>query len=177
MIDHYEKVNLRREAMLREWSEKEQVILKQIAALKQSALDVRGEADKLARNHHIQKSNDAKAAAAKLEDDARRLTNVGLARLRAESNSIRMNLHPELAQPLHVANLRQQNAQADHTRKLCDDLTAAKGALYENLVKLSTKETLRLAQAVVDAETAADVEHESTALAILAAHGYSKVAA
>jgi hypothetical protein len=96
-IDHFARVNERREAMLREWSDKEQALLKKIAGLKQEALDLRGDADKLARSHHIQKSNEARGAATQAEETVRKLTNIDLVRLRAEQNTIRMNQHPELA--------------------------------------------------------------------------------
>jgi hypothetical protein len=169
--DPFARVEQRRLEMIQESTDKERALIKRIVDTRQKALNLRGDADKLARNHHLQNANDTKAAAELLEDEARRLENVDLRQHRIEAANIRMNQHPELSSLLRVAELRSRSAQEDQKRAACNALTAAKSALYEHLAKLATPETLRLATAVVDAETAANVEASEAAQTLLALLG------
>jgi hypothetical protein len=159
-VDHFERVNLRREALIREASDNESALLMQIADKRQQVRVLLAEADKLARAHHTQRANDTKAAAATLEEDIRRLTNVDLPRLRIEAENIRQYRTPELAAQMNAANNRQRTTQTDRSQKLCNDLTTAKCALIGHLVSLATTETLRLAEAVGAAEIAAAVDSD-----------------
>jgi hypothetical protein len=77
-----------------------------------------------------------------------------LPRLKMEREAIRTFRTLELSRMLQGANRAAENAKLDHTRKLLDDLTEARGALGEHLRKLATEETFRLAQAVADAALA-----------------------
>jgi hypothetical protein len=149
-IDHDAKVYGRMHELLRESEEKEREILAKIADLKQRAFVLRG--DPLDMNQHP--TVEANAEAARMEREVVRLANVDLVLLRSERPTIRQLRTPELSRMLRAANAAIENAKADHTRKLLDDLTEARGALGENLRKLATEETFRLAQAVADAALA-----------------------
>lgn len=162
IVDPFAKVHARRDEKIAASAEKERELLERIAATKQQALDLRGDADKLARSHHTQRANDLRAHAEQLETEARKLTSVDLPRLRIEAENIRQLRDPELSALNTAANLRSRSTQEDQKRAACNALTEAKSALYEHLARLATGETLRLAHAVAAAELAADVEHEDS---------------
>jgi hypothetical protein len=162
----YAKVNARRDELLTLNAEKTRVVTKRIADLRGQVLTVRADADKFARAYHLQKANELRADAANIDAIIRTLTTVELPKLQIEAENIRQNRHPELAALMTAANIRQQNAATDHRQQLFDAITSAKGALYDHLGKLGTAETLRLAQAVFDAERAADCEPSEAARAL-----------
>jgi hypothetical protein len=164
--DPYARVEQRRLELISASSEKEQALLKRIAAARQQALDHRGEADKYARNHHLQKANDLKAAAELLEDEARRLTNVELPRLRIEAAQIRQNQHPELSGLMRVAEIRSRSSQEDQARTLQNALDAARAAFESHLVEIATSETIKLAWDLGSAATHANVDCGSLVAAI-----------
>ena len=151
-IDPTEKAYCRMHELLRESEEQEKAIIRKIADLKQHAYGLRAKANPLDGNHH--RTNEANAEAAQSEREAVRLATVDLPRLRMEREAIRQFRTLELSRMMLAANAAAENAKADHKRKLLDDLTEARGALDENLRKLATAETFRLAQAVADAALA-----------------------
>jgi hypothetical protein len=151
-IDHDARVYGRMHELLRESAEKEQTILKKIDDLKQRAYGLRAVADPLDHNH--ERYNAANAEAARLDAEAIRLTTVDWPRLKMEREAIRTFRTLELSRMMLAANRAAENAKLDHTRKLLDDLTEARGALGEHLRELATEETFRLAQAVADAALA-----------------------
>jgi hypothetical protein len=88
------------------------------------------------------------------QNHGRDLKVADLPRLRSDREMIRQLRTPELSRMMMAANAAQENAKADHKRKLFDNLTEARGAFDENLRKLATEETFRLAQVVADAALA-----------------------
>jgi hypothetical protein len=138
--------------LLRESEEQEQKLLTKISDLKQRVYRIRAKADPNDHNH--ERHNAANAEAARLDAEVIRLTTVDLPRLKMEREAIRTFRTLELSRMMNAANRAAENAKLDHTRKLLDNLTEARGALGENLRKLATEETFRLAQAVADAALA-----------------------
>jgi hypothetical protein len=151
-INHTERVYGRMHQLLRESEEQERTLLDKIAGLKQRVYGIRAVADPNDRNH--ERYNEANAEAARLDAEVIRLTIVDLPRLKMEREAIRTFRTLELSRMMQAANRAAENAKLDHTRKLLDDLTEARGALGENLRKLATEETFRLAEAVADAALA-----------------------
>jgi hypothetical protein len=184
MTNEIEKCYGRMHELLRESTEQEQTILKAIADLKQRALGLRAALDPNDRNHD--RYNKANAEAVKLESEAIRLTTMDLSRLRADREPIRQFKTLELSRMMLAANQAAEKAKADHKRSFLDALTEARGALDENLRKLATEETFRLAQAVADAALAMGMDEnlgasieliDSSVPALLLEHDSRKAAA
>jgi hypothetical protein len=109
-----------------------------------------------------------------------------LSRLRADREPIRQFKTLELSRMMLAANQAAEKAKADHKRSFLDALTEARGALDENLRKLATEETFRLAQAVADAALAMGMDEnlgasieliDSSVPALLLEHDSRKAAA
>jgi hypothetical protein len=151
-IDPTEKAYGRMHELLRESEEQERVILTKISNLKQRVYNLRALADPNDRNP--ERYNAAMAEAHKLDAEVICLTTVDLPRLRMEREPIRTFRTLELSRMMLAANHAAEKAKADHKRSFLDNLTDARSALDENLNKLATAETFRLAQAVADAALA-----------------------
>jgi hypothetical protein len=167
--DPFAHVEARRLEMINAASEQERALLQRIADAKQRALDLRGDADKLARNFNQKQAGALRTEAATLEDTARTLTAVNLRNLKIEQENIRQNRHPALAALMTSANLKARSSQADQQRNAQNALVSARAAFSAHLVKIATRETLSLAQDVAAAAAAANVEIDSLVLAMLPA--------
>jgi hypothetical protein len=149
-IDHFEKVNARRDEMLSALGVKEQALTGEIATLQERARELRAQADHLLQdggneNHRLE--------AAGLEDRARRLTR-DLERVRADMTNVRTFQAPALTGMWQTAN-------ANYMKELRDREALPRQILSAHVAKLITSETRQLAQAVVDAEAAANITPDS----------------
>lgn len=72
----------RRVELINESAEKERALLKRISDSNQRVLELRADADKLARSFHQRQADSLRAEASTLEDMARTLKNVDLPKLR-----------------------------------------------------------------------------------------------
>jgi hypothetical protein len=166
-FDPYAERETRRVELINESAEKERALRQRISDSKDRVLELRADADKLARGFQQNKADILRTEAAQLEDIARTLTNVDLPKLRVEAESIRMGRHPELVRLAFVAEGRIRSHSEDQKRAALNALVAAKGGFYEHLARLATDETLRLAQAVAAAEHAVGVEHGEAPQALI----------
>ncbi len=140
-IDHFAKVNARRDEMLIALGVKERALTDEMVTLEERARGLRAKADHLLQdggneNHRLE--------AAGLEDRARRLAR-GLEGVRADMASVRAFQSPSLMALWQFAN-------ANHMKDLRDREALPRQTLASHVAKLITSETRQLAQAVVDAE-------------------------
>jgi hypothetical protein len=162
IVDPYAAVESRRIEMINDAAEEERALQKRISDSSQRVLDLRADADKLARGFQQKRADVLRTEATHLEDIAKTLRTVDLPKLRRAAEDIRMSRHPELTRLAFVAEGRIRSNQEDQKRAALNALIAAKDAFYEHLARLAPDETLGLAQAVAAAELAAGVEHEDS---------------
>jgi hypothetical protein len=149
-IDHFAKVNAKRDEMLIALGVKERALTDEIATLQERARELRAKADHLLQdggneNHRLD--------AAGLEDRARRLAR-GLEGVRKDMDSVRFFQSPSLMALWQLAN-------ANHMKDRHDLETLPARTLSAHVAKLITGETRQLVQAVVDAEAAAGTNPNS----------------
>jgi len=140
-IDHFAKVNAKRDEALIALGVKERALTDEIATLQERAWRLRVKADQLLQdggneNHRLQ--------AAGLEAHARRLI-ADLERLRKEKDSIRSFQGPALGAMWQLAN-------ANYMKEIHDRESLPRRTLAAHVARLITSETRELAQAVIDAE-------------------------
>jgi hypothetical protein len=166
IADPFAHVEARRLELIHAASEKEQALKARIAAAKQRALDLRGDADKLARQFHQKQADALRTEATQLEDIAKTLNTVDLPKLRTDAESIRMGRHPELSRLNLIAESRVRTRSEDQKRNVANALMAARAAFEAHIVETATSKTLELAWALGSAATLADADCGSLVAAI-----------
>jgi ABC-type branched-subunit amino acid transport system ATPase component len=167
-FDPYAERETRRVELINESAEKERALRQRISDSKDRVLELRADADKLARGFQQKRADALRAEAATLEDIARTLTNVDLPKLRVEAENIRMGRHAELSRLAFVAEGRIRSNQEDQKRAVQNALVQARADFESHIAKLATKRTLELARALADAATAAGGDCGSLVTALLA---------
>ena len=174
--DHYAAVNVRREEMLRELHGKENELRARAADLHTQAKALHDETNEKARTtNDVHGVTEARARVNRLLEEERRLLNIELPKLQAESASIASGTHLTMVTLTQVA---QNRIAADLQAKLdgiANRLDAARHAFDTHLAEIATPETLALAQAFTDACQVAGCSVGYTMQVLLAAR--SKAAA
>lgn len=149
-IDHFANVNAKRDEMLIALGVKQRALTEEMLALQGRARELRVRADRLLQdggneNHRLE--------AAGLEARANRLA-ADLARVRKDMEGVRTFQAPAISTMWQIAN-------ANYMKDRRDQESLPRLTLSTHVAKLITSETRKLAQAVVDAEAAANMHPDS----------------
>jgi hypothetical protein len=170
--DHFAMVEARRIEMLNEWHTKENSLRARAADLKQQAVTLHLETDEKARTtNDVNGVADARARVNRLLEEERRILNIELPNLQAESAAIGGGTHRAIVELTITAQGRIASDGAARFDRIANNLEGTRRAFDTHLAEIATPETLALAQALADASNVAKSRLNSTVQRLLAARG------